>query len=115
MLDGNRSLPYLMIQNFIKINIVVLIATKWVSNNVCHRHQGKYDHHLHHLNKEDIENISDDLSKDLKPWNSNQYPESHTMTQGKVLSTKDPQDEPGVDGPHQCLAVYEGERVVLVF
>ena len=63
MLDGNRSLPYLMIQHFIKINIIVLVSPKWVPNNVCHCHQGKYDHHLHHLNKEDIENIVDDLTR----------------------------------------------------
>ena len=37
------------------------------------------------------------------------------MAQGEVLSTKDPQDEPGIDGPHQCLAIDQGERVVLVF
>ena len=54
-------------------------------------------------------------TKDLEPWDRNQDPEPYTMPKCKVLGTKDSQDKPGIDGHHESLAIYQGERVVLVF
>ena len=50
MLDGHRSFPNVKIKHFLQIDVVTLVETKRISDNVGHLQPGVDENDFHNLN-----------------------------------------------------------------
>ena len=51
MLDGQGSFPNIVIQHLLQIDIIILIQSKWIPQNIGHLHPGINENDLYNLNQ----------------------------------------------------------------
>jgi len=97
MLDRYRGFPNVMIQHFFKVDVIMFIQSKWISNYICNFHPGIDKNYFHNLVK----------------WEPEEN-DACTVLKIKVLFCKCAQENPGEDGDHKCLTVDQRKWVVLI-
>merc|ERR1719341_427002 len=97
MSDGQGSFPNVVIQHFLQIDVIVVIQTKRVPDNVGHFHPG----------------VDEDDFYNLKPGDREED-DTCAVLDVKILRSKYAKDDPRVNRQNQRLAIDQRKRIVLI-